>query len=1570
MKELKVLEDIIGLKFQYYNTINLNSSVTVTGPPDSNGPGTTGTEGTRDINTLNNTNNIKDINTSNNFSEENSTIQIAAPKVATVTKDTKDSTTTTNEDITAVGPDTVMGVIILNKYNIIIIYNKNEIKFYNINNIINTLQFNNLLFKLYFNNIINIITPVTVLAPTATDVNGTKDTTMGKGANDTFTEENLNEIAAVTKTGESSTFSMDTNSKGTEDIKEAPFGAVGEADPLGAAVGASTVTEDTVTDNILIELENELLIYNIKNLKIILKYKKIKKKLYKYKLINNLLIIIYENKLKIYKINQLIFFHQFNFNITFLSNFFQNYFILIDQYNHLYYLEISSVAVLGQTASNEPDINSNKDITVVPGTNTLTNSSSTNTSTKDTTGASTVTEENSNTRFAAPNLPTGPEGTRFETQSTTTTSEVTNTNTTTTNSTKDIDTIGASTVTEEKIPNEIAVVTKTGESGTFEDTTSKDIKASKGVGMDTKGAPTGADDDRVVYIEEDVVGASTVTGDTVMVKLMEIELKNYEDYKIISLYIYNNNIIISLYNNIDFLLLITKLSNNQLIILYYSFNELFIEYNNLGGNWDNSGNLEGNSGNLEGNLGNLQGNLENSENLVNSDVEDLEINYFLFEKWNILLIYSNKSISTLLITNNINLINFNTTPGKGANSTATECTGEKILNEIAAVTKTGESSTFTNSKDSEEVSKGAPFGASTDGTTDRGPHTVTEEYIIIKLYEGYNIESIEYEDYIKLILLYTNYENEIYRKNSLADTPTIKNPNVIFTLQNSNSLSIYFIDIYFGYNFTNHILSPSVTVLGPTESITPGKGANSTLMECTPGKGANFTATECTSEKNLNEIAAVTKIGESDTFSENITSKDIKASKVTNTRGLSTVTEEGVAVGASTVTDTVTEKLKYLYNNNVYKENIKLYESLLNILYNFDNNFDNFDSLDSTVENIENTAENMESMEISVENVDNTVENISLNKINEYIIIIKNLLNIQNNFNYILENNVTNNTNSTPGKGANFMGMECTMGKVTPLGRLLVGEPHSVTEELKKLVNKNINIKIEINEIKKLEEIIFYINQQLKFLYKKLFNIPLRCLVTTNSSSTTGKGANYTFTTPGKGANFTAIECTMGKRANFTAMECTQGKGANFTAMECNTKDSKDIGTVGMYTKVSPYGDNVAPFGTVGIGCRGTDTVTEELNEKLYNLINDIKLLYNKPLKINNNIKLYKFITLFNSPVTVTGPTASTAVPGTTNSTTTTTEVTDTKVNIITKDPTGAVGPSTVTEENSTPVIAAPKVGTTALTGPLGTRFESYSSTPTGKGANDTFSTTGKGANSTAIECTSGKNNNEIAVVTKSGESSTFSVDSKDTKGEGAGEVDPFGASTDGTTGRGPHTVTDTVTENIFGNMELNKELNNPILFNTQITQTKQLNNISIFSTFNNYQSLYDLANQFNTNTGTNTGFTGGFGNTVGNTSTGFTGGFTGSSTGFTGGFGNTGNTSNSGFTGFTGGFSNTKETPFGVKEVPFGVKESPFGTTGTTSKESPFGTTGTTTNGVVGRGPDTVTENIWTGIRKYDPLN
>uniref|UniRef100_A0A3B0MUF1 Transcription elongation factor, putative n=1 Tax=Theileria annulata TaxID=5874 RepID=A0A3B0MUF1_THEAN len=121
--------------------------------------------------------------------------------------------------------------------------------------------------------------------------------------------------------------------------------------------------------------------------------------------------------------------------------------------------------------------------------------------------------------------------------------------------------------------------------------------------------------------------------------------------------------------------------------------------------------------------------------------------------------------------------------------------------------------------------------------------------------------------------------------------------------------------------------SPTMSTTNSTTT-TPNR-ANSTkgtigASTVTEGKGANSTAMECTSEKNTNTFAVVTKSGESSTNIEGVSSTD---TKVVNTDNLSTGTDgttgthglgEEVAVGP----DTVTGNPKYMgpLRNNIYRD--------------------------------------------------------------------------------------------------------------------------------------------------------------------------------------------------------------------------------------------------------------------------------------------------------------------------------------------------------------------------------------------------------------------------------------------------------------------------------------------------------------------------------------------------------------------------------------------------------------------------------------------------------------------------
>ncbi|XP_954804.1 uncharacterized protein TA04145 [Theileria annulata] len=238
-----------------------------------------------------------------------------------------------------------------------------------------------------------------------------------------------------------------------------------------------------------------------------------------------------------------------------------------------------------------------------------------------------------------------------------------------------------------------------------------------------------------------------------------------------------------------------------------------------------------------------------------------------------------------------------TTPGKGANSMGMECTSEENLNEIAVVTNSRESSNNSvdvkGIKNTEDTNfKETPFGDKEDPFEDAvGASTVTED---------------EYP--------YINKNNNYYILTNGIDNNDLNDELNLYKDDISNSFQI----------------SP-VTVTGPT-----GKGANSTATECTSANTntttlttTNTTNTLTTNTLNANTTTVVpTTVTDEDTTTDttyntsdtsNNTSTDGTGTTIigTNTSG----TEENSLGGPDTVTeDTVTDTVteNYILDENIF----------------------------------------------------------------------------------------------------------------------------------------------------------------------------------------------------------------------------------------------------------------------------------------------------------------------------------------------------------------------------------------------------------------------------------------------------------------------------------------------------------------------------------------------------------------------------------------------------------------------------------------------------------------------------
>ncbi|XP_954089.1 uncharacterized protein TA05610 [Theileria annulata] len=220
------------------------------------------------------------------------------------------------------------------------------------------------------------------------------------------------------------------------------------------------------------------------------------------------------------------------------------------------------------------------------------------------------------------------------------------------------------------------------------------------------------------------------------------------------------------------------------------------------------------------------------------------------------------------------------TEGKGANSMGMECT--------------------TNN------TKEAPFGAGTKDITGREPGTVTED-TVMELNEILKNDTSAASIAATSLLISNTYLNskDIF-DNGKCFIGGLK-PSEMYLFNNKSQ--------------TELLYNSSVTVLGQTDTIPPNSTTNP-LTNSSSTDPSTVGASTVTEEKNSNEIAVVTKSGESGTFLDTvgIEGAPIRAvGEVVNTKD----SENICTVGASTVTDTVTEE-KIINSYNLWShENIE-----------------------------------------------------------------------------------------------------------------------------------------------------------------------------------------------------------------------------------------------------------------------------------------------------------------------------------------------------------------------------------------------------------------------------------------------------------------------------------------------------------------------------------------------------------------------------------------------------------------------------------------------------------------------
>ncbi|XP_952803.1 uncharacterized protein TA09170 [Theileria annulata] len=398
---------------------------------------------------------------------------------------------------------------------------------------------------------------------------------------------------------------------------------------------------------------------------------------------------------------------------------------------------------------------------------------------------------------------------------------------------------------------------------------------------------------------------------------------------------------------------------------------------------------------------------------------------------------------------------------------------------------------------------------------------------------------------------------ELNHKNSIDSRETnnkITNSKRFIVLLLNNDNSLILLHLMIQRNLSRH--SPSKSYYSNTTNSTtniPGRGANSTAIECTTsnnkdtGKGANFTGMECISEKILNEIAVVTKTGESSNNIERVSTNDINGSKEAPIRA---GTEESGAVGASTVTVDI-------------KNMLESDDLILNTIINVQ---------ESSYDFIKNSNELIESV-ISILNkftaviITHKSESLTIcsYKLNNYLTII----NI--NFCYFLHSEILNTRvceechEKCHELRENYKKLKKNPDLSTIIWNKLLY--HNINKYFKSFSN-NIYLLLSdcVEDICKITLLLTCLGLSESIInstsYTNIINTSVTVTGTTASngpevSTSTEDSSKDSGTigastvTEGKGANSTLMECTMGKGANSMGLKCTSGKGANSMTIEC-----------------------------------------------------------------------------------------------------------------------------------------------------------------------------------------------------------------------------------------------------------------------------------------------------------------------------------------------------------------------------------------------------------------------------------